>query len=192
MAQPRKVNYQFIPPVDAQGVANPIYSEMNRQIGQHHPMLANTKIALMWQYSWKPDADGHMILGMAQKVADHDRQLHGYDFKIYLNHTWWNATNVTSHDHEMCLNHELCHCRPCLDENDDEKTDETGKTDYRIRKHDIEEFVDMFSWYGQADVLRFHGTANIANAGTTGGVADADDDDAATPAPPAPQQGPAA
>lgn len=46
------------------------------------------------------------------------------------------------------IDHELCHCEVALDANGETKLDEQGRTCYRIRKHDIEEFKDVVSRHG--------------------------------------------
>jgi hypothetical protein len=55
------------------------------------------------------------------------------------------------------IDHELCHAQVSMDSNGEPKTDENGRTVYRTRKHDIEEFKEVVARHGlyKSDVESF-------------------------------------
>ena len=125
-----------------------VYRIMEKLIEQHHSHLADAKIALAWRFGWKSDADGRTTLGQAKKGSDLDRKLHDHDFVILLNHERWNAAGFTDAQQKALLDHELCHCEVSKDVNGEPKTDENGRVCYRMRRHDVEEFKEIFHRHG--------------------------------------------
>ncbi len=125
------------------------YRLMEECIREHHHHLIDAKIAIGWRLGKKADADGRLWLGQAKKGSDLDRTLHGYDFVILLNHEAWNSSWFTEAMMAALIDHELCHCTVANDSNGEPKTDEEGRTVYRIRKHDLEEFRDVVARHGQ-------------------------------------------
>lgn len=125
------------------------YRLMERIVKDHHPHLKDAKIAIAWRFGKKSDADGRLWLGQAKKGSDLDRSLHGFDFVILLNHEAWNGSWFTEDMMKALLDHELCHCAVANDSNGEPKVDEEGRTCYRIRKHDIEEFYEIVARHGQ-------------------------------------------
>lgn len=130
------------------GKATTAYRLMDEIIEAHHEHLKEAKIAIAWRFGWKANADGRITLGQAKKGSDLDRALHDHDFVILLNHEVWNQTSFTEAQMRALLDHELCHCAVAIDTSGDPKLDENGRTCYRIRKHDIEEFRDVVSRHG--------------------------------------------
>jgi len=156
MPEPKKVPYSLIPPVlttDDGEVPNHIYVMMEEIKTAHHlPGLAYCKVALMWRKEWKPDRDGIIPLGRAMKISDREKQLVEYDVMILLNYEWWNDPRTTPAQKQALLDHELCHFKPVLDDPEDPdstyRNDETGRTLFYLRKHDIEEFQEIIARHG--------------------------------------------
>lgn len=147
--KPKKVAYRFIPPDVGAGPA--LYALLRDLVDAHHPELADAKIALAWNRSWQPDVDGRVTLGQCKKVGDLEREvadLAGYDFIIILRQVFWDDEMVTDQQRRALLDHELCHAAVKLDEHGDPVIDERGRTVYRLRKHDVEEFTAISERYG--------------------------------------------
>jgi hypothetical protein len=125
-----------------------LYALMDQLIEAHHADLRTAKIALAWRFGWKPDPDGRLQLGQFRKAADLDRQLHGYDAAILLNFEAWGAAEFGKEHQAALLDHELCHGALAMDENGEAKQDEDGRMVYRVRKHDVEEFVCIIERHG--------------------------------------------
>ena len=132
------------------------YRIMDELIDAHHSHLQDAKIAIAWRFGWKADPDGICRLGQAKKGSDLDRELHGYDFVILLHHEAWNKV-LSEAQQKALMDHELCHCEVSKDSNGEPKVDERGRTVFRIRKHDIEEFREVVSRHGcyKADLEEF-------------------------------------
>lgn len=124
------------------------YRIMDDLIDKHHNHLADAKIAIAWRFGWNQDADGRLRLGQAKKGSDLDRELHHFDFVILLNHEAWNKGGLKQEQKLALVDHELCHCEVSMDVDGEPKVDEEGRTVYRVRKHDIEEFLDVVNRHG--------------------------------------------
>jgi|SRR6185503_11715836 len=124
------------------------YRIMEQLVEDHHQHLKDAKIAIAWRFGWKSDADGRIKLGQCKKGSDLDRELHGFDFVILLNHEVLNAAGFTEDQTTALIDHELCHAAVTNDSNGEPKVDERGRTVYRIRKHDVEEFSEIVARHG--------------------------------------------
>lgn len=154
----KKVAYRFIPPESEHGQA--MYALLHELVGAHHRELINARIALAWNLSWAPDVDGRMKLGMCRKASDLEREIHGiepYDFVIILRRSFWQDDHVSDRQRRALLDHELCHATVKLDGNGEPMLDEQGRTVYRMRKHDLEEFQEIAERYGcwKKDISEF-------------------------------------
>lgn len=116
-----------------------LYRLMDRLVARNHSALAEAKIALGWVFDCKEDKDGRLMLGKARLASEVDRQLHGYEFIVLLNFTAWNELGPTHR--EALLDDELCRCACDL-------SDETGEASYRLRKPDVEVFIENTRRYG--------------------------------------------
>lgn len=145
---PKSISYVLIPP--ASEVGKPMYERLYALVDEHHEELSrtNVRIALAWATSWKPDVDGRLVLGKCKKASELDRELAPYDFVILLNRDFWLNPRVTDVQRQALLDHELMHAAIVRDENGEDKVDERGRTCYRIRKHDLEEFADIVTRHG--------------------------------------------
>lgn len=124
------------------------YKIMGDLIAKNHAHLKDALIAIAWRFGWSQDADGRLKLGQAKKGSDLDREMHKHDFVILLNHEAWNKGGLSQKQKAAVVDHELCHCEVAIDRNGEPKTDEKGRTVWRVRKHDIEEFRDVVSRHG--------------------------------------------
>lgn len=155
--RPKTVSYTLIPPDS--DIGRPMYERLYALVDEHHADLSNTnvRIALAWCTSWKPDVDGRITLGKCKKASDLDRELAPFDFVILLSRDFWQNPRVTDVQRQALLDHELMHAAVSFDENGETKVDERGRTAYRIRKHDLEEFADIGTRYGvwKSDIEAF-------------------------------------
>lgn len=141
-----------------------LYDLMHGLVSKHHPHIKDARIVLVWRYGWREDVDGGLKLGTATKASDLNAQLGDYDFAISLNHDVLNSADWQEAQTVALLDHELCHCTYAVDEDGVKRTDETGRTVWRLRKHDIEEFREVIERNGlyKADLVKF--AESIADA----------------------------
>jgi hypothetical protein len=139
----KRVAYKLIDPKSDQGKS--MYARLRAELEQpHHEDIAQARVALAWCTSWKPDVDGRVTLGKCRKASDLDREFIQFDYVILLNQAWWFDLNVDDAMRDAVLDHELCHAAPALDlRTGDQVRDERGRLCWRIRKHDLEEFVGV-------------------------------------------------
>jgi Putative phage metallopeptidase len=144
--KPKPVSYELIAP-DGH-IGEPMYELLAELVTSHHEDLEHARIALAWCTSWKPDVDGRVTLGKCKKASDLDRELSQWDFIILLRKSFWTNERVTLAQRRALLDHELCHAAVKLDGNGEPVEDERGRRVYRLRKHDIEEFVAIVERHG--------------------------------------------
>jgi hypothetical protein len=146
-AKSKSVPYRFISPTS--DVGRFLYDRLTNILLAHHEDVVDARFALAWRLAWKPDVDGHVILGQCRKVSDLDREIvDAYDFIIILNKEWWDDPLVTDQQRNALLDHECCHAAVKRDEAGDVAIDERGRTVYRIRKHDVEDFAEIADRHG--------------------------------------------
>lgn len=167
----KELSYVFIEPKGEVGRA--LYERLYSILDTFHKELSNhnCKIALAWSCNWKPDADGRLRLGECKKASELDRQLHDFDFVILLNEGFWKDDHTTEAQRAAVMDHELMHCAIAEDsETGKPKVDETGRTIFRIRGHDIEEFSDIVDRHGfyKRDVEAFYNTSRRVVVRNTG------------------------
>lgn len=143
-----------------------LYSLMRELVAEHHDELRDARIAIAWRHGWKPDADGRMTLGQLKKASDLDRQLHSFDLIVLLNFEVWESVNFTPAQQRALFDHELCHGALQLDAEDEPKTTPDGRLQYRIRKHDMEEFRQIVDRHGmwKGDIAAFVEAAMASKA----------------------------
>lgn len=172
LKRPKKVPYTLIP--EKTDAGKTMYALVYALVDEHHEELSrtNVRIALAWATGWKPDVDGRVMLGKCKKATDLDRELAPFDFVILLNRDFWQNPRVTDLQRRALLDHELMHAAVAYDENGDAKVDDRGRTVYRIRKHDLEEFSDIAQRYGcwKRDIEAFMRALSRADAQSTGFV----------------------
>jgi hypothetical protein len=145
MGRPKRIGYELAP---REGNEN-LYAMLDGLIEKHHEHLTNARIALAWNLTWQPDVDGRCTLGKCKRASDLDRELAPYDFVIMLRHEFFESAEVTDAQRLALIDHELCHAEVALEDGGDEpKVDTKGRTVYRIRKHDLEEFSSVVARHG--------------------------------------------
>jgi putative metallopeptidase len=143
----KRVTYRFIPP-DSDG-GRPLYALLSELVEAHHQEILDARIALAWHLGWKPDVDGRVTLGQCKRVGDLDREISDqYDFVIILREAFWADPHVTDLQRRALLDHELSHASVKYDEKGNPMIDERGRTVYRVRRHDLEEFASIAERYG--------------------------------------------
>lgn len=145
MKKPKAVPYRLIPPTHA------LYAWLLDLLETHHQDVQDARFALAWHTGWKPDDDGHLTLGQCRKSSDLEREIQdvsGYDFVILLNQNFWEDELVTDTQRRAVLDHELCHAAVKNGDDGQLVIDERGRVQYRIRKHDLEEFSTIAARYG--------------------------------------------
>jgi hypothetical protein len=121
-----------------------------------HDNLRGAHIEPAWMIGKKPDKDGRVTLGKMKKAGELDRELHGYDAILIVNAEHWKILN--EQQRLALIDHELCHLDVALDPTSLEpKVDGHGKTCYRVRKHDLEEFRGVIERHGVylSDIAEF-------------------------------------
>jgi hypothetical protein len=166
-----RVAYRFIRPDSEIGAR--LYALLQELVTLHHDEILGARIALAWNLSWSPDVDGRVTLGKCRKVSDLDREVAdvlAYDFVIVLRQEFWDDPLVTAVQRRALLDHELCHCSVKVDEHGDAVVDERGRTVYRLRRHDLEEFSEIADRYGcwKADIEAFARALDHAHQKTDG------------------------
>ncbi len=157
----KTVPYRFIRP-DDEFSGKTMYALLRELLDEYHHDVREARFALAWNLSWEPDVDGRVILGQCRKVSDLEREVFqddgvSYDFIIVLRQELWTDPRVTDLQRKALLDHELCHAAVKYDESGEPVVDECGRTQYRIRKHDLEEFSEIARRYGvwKADIEDF-------------------------------------
>jgi hypothetical protein len=144
VAKPKKVNFRVLDRKDHDGQEP--YRIMDDYVRRFHRHLEGARIALAWKFNVKPNRDGQLCLGKARKAADLDRALHEYDFVIFLTRSAWDE--MQSAQREALVDHELAHCEVVREKDGSVKEDEDGRTVYRIKRHDVEEFQAVIERHG--------------------------------------------
>lgn len=125
-----------------------MYDLLDRIVADHHEELQreNARIVLAWCTSWKPDVDGRVTIGKCKKASDLDRELAPFDFVILLSRDFW--LRATDTQKAALVDHELMHAAVKYDADGQPVIDARGRTVFRTRKHDLEEFADVVARHG--------------------------------------------
>ena len=101
-------------------------------IGEHHPWLKDARIGLMYRSG--AIEDGNMkTIGHARKVSAEMQVFLAFDFLIWIAEDVFASYSPTQR--RAMVDHELCHCAG-------------SEGEWRIRKHDFEEFHRIIERYG--------------------------------------------
>ena len=122
------------------------YELLNEVIAKYHPELAVADFVIVYRYGQKPDKDGRLELAKINLCSEKDWVLHGHDFVLQLNYKAWSS--MTRAFRVALLDHELCHATVDSDEEGNVPQDAHGRIRYRMRKHDLEEFVGVVRRHG--------------------------------------------
>jgi len=142
----KRVSYELIKRDSAAG--KPIYGMVTDLVEKHHEELTNARIAVAWNLSWRADVDGVVKLGQLKKASDLDRELHPYDFVIMLRKEFFELAETTDAQRLALIDHELSHGTVRIDKDGEPMVDAKGRTLYRMRKHDVEEFSHIVARHG--------------------------------------------
>jgi hypothetical protein len=144
----KPVNYLMISTTNDDG--RPLYEMLYTILDEHHQDLSamNPRIVLAWATAWTADVDGRIKLGQCKRASDLDRELAPYDFVILLNRAFWENPQVSDHQRRAVLDHELMHAAVVYDTDGTAKVDARGRTVFRLRKHDLEEFAAIAERHG--------------------------------------------
>lgn len=145
MGQPKKIAFELI---ESEPETEP-YRIMREVRKDFHPDIDDARIALAWRKGYKPDPEGHIILGQCIRSSDLQREFVDLDFIILLNKEIWEDLQFTVEMKTALVDHELMHAARSYDSEGEPKIDTKGRPVWRIRNHDISEFID---------VVRRHGT----------------------------------
>jgi hypothetical protein len=143
---PKAITYQLIGREDE--LTSGMYDLLDRLVAEHHEELERgcARIVLAWCTSWKPDVDGRVTIGKCKKASDLDRELAPFDFVILLSKHFWLGASETQR--AALIDHELMHAAVKYDDAGEPVIDARGRTVFRTRKHDLEEFADVVARHG--------------------------------------------
>ena len=181
---PKKIAYTVIAKDSDAGIE--MYPILDELVADFHDDLYRARIVCAWCTSWKPDPEGHVTIGKCKRASDLDRELANYDFVILLSQFFWTTANAKQR--RALLDHELCHAAVKYDDaSGDPAQDARGRTIYRTRKHDIEEFQEIVARHGcyKRDLEAFAKALIKSRQGALP-LGDSDEDPPAPPAPPTP------
>lgn len=130
-----------------------VYGVMDTLVAEHHPHLveAEAEIALIWLLT-PSYSSGKLILGRAQRAATMANALAGlvakknhrdFNFVISLDAGAWER--LAPDQREAVMDHLLCHCFCELKEQD---PNGNAGWQWKIRRHDIEEFTEVVQRHG--------------------------------------------
>ena len=139
-----------------------LYEMMYSVLEKWHSHLNMPHVLLFWQSNWPTDKDGHTKLARISLSDDRIKELVEHEIIIDLNRELCNT--LTRDQQVAVLDHEFCHID--ITEGDEgPKLDERGRTCYRKRRHDLEEFRCIVRRHGlyMQDVQAFAADVLKAN-----------------------------
>ena len=142
------------------------YRILQELIDEHRDDLKEAKIEILWRSGWRSDADGFTQMLAVKKAGDVDRALSvKADFAVLLNKE--NFPRLNDRLKTVYMHHALCHMKPMMDSDGEQKQDDKGRKMWRIvKRHDIEQFSEIVKLYGN-DCLQLDEEAKAAIADTT-------------------------
>lgn len=180
--KPKPPSYERI---DRKADPSEVYKVLDNVIGELRHDLEEQKcrIALAWRYGLKRNKDGQLVLGKCKKVSELDKLYAEFDFVIILNSEAWKTLNPAQR--KALVHHEVCHIAIATDQNGNTKKDTRGRTAFRVKKHDIEEFGDVVAVHGcyKRDLAQFVEAAVKSPAVNEPSLFDTNDANMRSPAP---------
>lgn len=138
----RPVKCSYIIPSNAPN----LYAMVTDVLTRWHGHLNSPHVLLFWQANWSTDKDGHTKLARISLSNDRLKELVEHDIIIDLNKELW---NTLGNDKQIAvMDHEFCHVDILESEDGVPKQDERGRTCYRMRRHDLEEFNIVVKRHG--------------------------------------------
>lgn len=114
--------------------------------------LKVAKIKLWWQKDWKADVDGIATGAQCCKASELDRNLSEesgngtVDLFIKLPRDQWSTLDETEKQHRIF--HELCHFRPAMNAEGNQKQDTKDRLLWRMRRHPVAAFYEEIEEFG--------------------------------------------
>jgi len=146
VGNPVKSNLARIPRPD------PIYGIISGFVADHYPDLVDCSILCVWRYNCKPDVDECLFEATTRKANAIERQAEdGYDIVITINYTLWKDSEERAR--KYILDKRLASIGVCKDNDGEDRVDEDGRIQYRIRKPEYGGFFDVLKRHGLADPI---------------------------------------
>ena len=146
-APAKKVPVEFIERDSPVGFR--LYELLDELIQTHHLDKASARIGLMWNYSWKEDADGNHRITRVTIASDFQRELReDIDIVIEVLHGWWLDERATPIQRLYELDKALCSFEPAIGKNGEQAEDERGRKLWRHRAPDIQAYTETVERYG--------------------------------------------
>lgn len=142
----RRVGYELIKRDHVEG--HPIFAMLDELIHEHHDHLRDARIALAWNLTWQPDADGRVTLATCMRANDLARELAPFDFVVLLRRATWKDERFSDEHRRAVMDHALCYAARATDKAGDDAVDERGRAVWRTRKPDIVEFSEVIERHG--------------------------------------------
>jgi len=180
--KPKPPSYERIDrkadPLEVYKVLDNVLEELRHDLEEN-----KCRIALAWRYGLKRNKDGQLVLGKCKKVSELDKLYAEFDFVIILNSEAWKTLN--EQQRKALVHHEVCHIAIATDQNGNTKKDTRGRTAFRVKKHDIEEFGDVVAVHGcyKRDLAQFVEAAVKSAAVVEPSLFDTNDANMRSPAP---------
>jgi hypothetical protein len=110
--------------------------------------LLEAQIIILWRSGWRSDPDGWVQMVNVKKAGDVDKALSvKADFAVMLNKERF--PRLPERMKTIYLHHALCHMRPMIDADGEQKQDDQGRQLWRVKKrHDVEQFSEIIEIYG--------------------------------------------
>ena len=115
-------------------------------VSRLHPIaeaVGEGELSILWLLNTKPfdpekEADEHGVAGKCVKAPGLWRDVTGYHFAIWIRQHFW--LEWPTEVQRAAVLHELLHI--------DVERDKNGQAKFSVRKHDVEDFVDVVRQYG--------------------------------------------
>ncbi len=161
----RAVGYELINRDHVEGY--PIFALLDELIHDHHDHLRDARIAIAWNLTWQPDADGRVKLAACMRASDLARELAPFDFVILLRKAFWKDERAKDEHRRALMDHALCYAARAADKAGDDAVDVRGRAVWRTRKPDIVEFSEVIERHGiySRDVERIADALRKAGVG---------------------------
>jgi len=142
----RRVGYELIKRDHVEG--HPIFTLLDELVHEHHDHLRDARIAIAWNLTWQPDADGIVSTAKCMRANDLARELAPFDFVILLRRSTWKDERFSDEHRRALMDRALCYAARATTTGGDDAVDERGRPVWRTRKPDIVEFSEVIERHG--------------------------------------------
>lgn len=127
--------------------AEDLYAVLETLMTEYHSQdLENARIGMAWHKGWGQDVDGRVCLARTRRLSELDQRLTGFDFMVSLNEDIWKE--LSEAQVKAVLDHELHHMGPKITKDGEQSKDTTGRYEWRLRRHEVEEFPEVIERHG--------------------------------------------